>query len=98
MVTRLKSGIVKPKHHSYLTTKYPLLRAFVASLPSPAKNEPVSYHQASKDPHWCAAMQDEFNTLLSNQTWSLVPRHPSMNIVGSKWVYKIKEKPDGSIE
>uniref|UniRef100_A0A2N9GB17 Reverse transcriptase Ty1/copia-type domain-containing protein n=1 Tax=Fagus sylvatica TaxID=28930 RepID=A0A2N9GB17_FAGSY len=68
MVTRLKSGIVKPKHHSYLTTKYPLLQAFVASLPSPAKNEPVSYHQASKDPHWCAAMQDEFNTLLSNQT------------------------------
>uniref|UniRef100_A0A2N9IIX6 Integrase catalytic domain-containing protein n=1 Tax=Fagus sylvatica TaxID=28930 RepID=A0A2N9IIX6_FAGSY len=51
MVTRLKSGIVKPKYHSYLTTKYSLPQAFVASLPSPAKNEPVTYHQASKDPH-----------------------------------------------
>ena len=98
MVTRLKNGIVKPKPCSYLTTKYPIPQAFVASLPSPNTTEPSTYHQASKDPTWCAAMQDKFNALISNGTWSLVPRNPSMNIIGSKWVYKIKEKPDGSIE
>jgi hypothetical protein len=27
-----------------------------------------------------------------------VPFHPSMNVVGSRWVYKIKHRSDGSIE
>lgn len=31
-------------------------------------------------------------------TWTLVPYHPSMNVLPNKWVYKIKRKSDGSIE
>ena len=42
-------------------------------------------------------MSDEYSALLSNQTWSLVPRHPAQNIIGCKWVYKIKRNPDGSL-
>lgn len=43
-------------------------------------------------------MLDEFNALLKNRTWSLVPYNPKMNVVGWLWVYKMKEKSDGSIE
>jgi hypothetical protein len=43
-------------------------------------------------------MRDEIQALRSNNTWSLVPFHPSMNVVGSRWVYKIKRHVDGSIE
>ncbi|KAJ3676869.1 hypothetical protein LUZ60_002593 [Juncus effusus] len=43
-------------------------------------------------------MENEFNALLANQTWDLIPSHSSQNIVGCKWVFKIKKNADGSIE
>ena len=43
-------------------------------------------------------METEMNALLKNKTWSLVPYHPTMNLVGCKWVFKLKHKPDGSVD
>ncbi|CAL8106349.1 unnamed protein product [Prunus armeniaca] len=43
-------------------------------------------------------MKDEYDALLRNQTWSLVPATSRMNIVGCKWVFKVKRKADGSID
>ena len=43
-------------------------------------------------------MCDEIAALRENRTWSLVSFHPSMNVVGSRWVYRIKRRVDGSIE
>lgn len=35
---------------------------------------------------------------MTNATWDLVPRHSASSIVGCKWVFQIKRKPNGSIE
>jgi hypothetical protein len=43
-------------------------------------------------------MADEFHALIQNGTWTLVAPHPSMNIIGCKWVFRIKRKADGSID
>ena len=43
-------------------------------------------------------METEFWALQDNHTWQLVPRSPGTNIVSSKWVFKLKQKPDGSVE
>lgn len=47
---------------------------------------------------WKKAMQRDFQTLMSNKTWTLVPYQDQQNIVGSKWFFKIKYKSNGSIE
>lgn len=42
-------------------------------------------------------MQTEFNSLLKNGTWNLTSLPPHRQAIGCKWIYKVKENPDGSI-
>ena len=43
-------------------------------------------------------MESEMKSLKENETWDLVPRPSGKNIVGSRWVFKIKHNSDGSIQ
>ena len=47
---------------------------------------------------WQQAMDREINSLKSVGTWIDVPRPTDKNIIGSKWVFHIKRKADGTIE
>ena len=49
-------------------------------------------------PRWKEAMNRELATLERAGTWETVPRPPNTNVVGSKWVFRIKRKADGTIE
>lgn len=85
MQTQLKSDISKPRQ--------------LLNINHSLSNEVLTCaSKAVKYPRWKLAMADEYNALLYNRTWELVPSHPYMKVVGSKWVFKIKEKLDGSIE
>lgn len=44
------------------------------------------------------AMDAEFNALLHNQTRRLVPLSPGMNVMGYKWVFRVKRKVDRTIQ
>lgn len=43
-------------------------------------------------------MNSEFDALLKNNTWRLVPSSQAHNLVGCKWVFRIKRKADRSID
>lgn len=43
-------------------------------------------------------MSTEFSALLDNGTWDVVSLDSSSNVIGYKWVFHIKHKPDGSID
>jgi hypothetical protein len=97
MQTRGKDNISKPKVFFPGIIKYPLPKALLATTDQESP-EPTSYTAASKHPAWRAAMNTEFIALLHNGTWKLVPLKPTMNLVGCKWVFRIKRKADGSTD
>lgn len=43
-------------------------------------------------------MLNEYNAFLANQTWDLALTSSEHNIVGCKWVFRIKRSPDDTVE
>lgn len=86
MVTRGKARIFKPKAWLTKTTR------------DWALTEPTRVTDAVKTPEWKSAMDCEYDALLRNKTWCLVPPSPKMNVVGNKWIFRIKRNADGSIQ
>ncbi|GKE91152.1 ribonuclease H-like domain-containing protein [Tanacetum coccineum] len=84
MVTRSQAGIVKPTDRLSLHT-------------SPLSPIPKSPFLALKDPNWSNAMHDEYNALVKNGTWILVPRPSNVNLVRSMWLFKHKFHADGTL-
>ncbi|GJY72602.1 ribonuclease H-like domain-containing protein [Tanacetum coccineum] len=84
MVTRSKVGIVKsnPKFSMHVSTTSPVPRSHIHAL---------------HDPNWKHAMLDEYNALITNGTWVLVPRPQNVNVVRSMWLFKHKFHADGSL-
>lgn len=91
MRTRSKSGFGLPARRLNLT-------ATTSSTSSPPISPlPSSYKVALLDPNWFQAMKDEYDALLHNQTWSLIPRPSGANVVSGKWVFRHKFNSDGSL-
>lgn len=78
-------GIYKPE--TLLTTCYALPLALQAAL---GQKETTCYSQVVKSPEWRAAIAVECEALVKQGTWSLVLATSSQNIVGCKWVFKLK--------
>ncbi|GAA0143817.1 hypothetical protein LIER_04412 [Lithospermum erythrorhizon] len=43
-------------------------------------------------------MSAEYTALMHNQTWDLVPPDSTPNLIGCKWIFRVKLHPDGTIE
>jgi hypothetical protein len=43
-------------------------------------------------------MMEEYQSIMKNDVWEVVPRPEGKSVVTSKWIYKIKHVADGNIE
>lgn len=61
-------------------------------------DEPKSFVQAVQDKNWRQAIKNEIHALEKNTMWNLEELLEGKRAIDSKWVYKIKYKPNGEIE
>ena len=62
---------------------------------------PNSLREAENSPfaeNWRDARQAELDRLAEMGTWELVDPPPGANILGTKWVFALKRRPDGTLE
>ena len=62
--------------------------------------EPSSVEEALSGPDsakWKEAMQHETESIASNNVWTLVESPKDRKLISSKWVFKRKIGPDGSV-
>jgi hypothetical protein len=60
--------------------------------------EPATFEEAISQQVWKDAMVEEYDSIMKNDVWDVVPRPEGKPVVSSKWIYKIKHSADGRIE
>ena len=72
--------------------------SYVALLSNIIDAKPSSFEEAVEKKVWKDAMHEEYQSIMKNDVWDVVPRPEGKSVVTSKWIYKIKHAADGSIE
>ena len=61
-------------------------------------HDPKTFAEASGNLDWNAAMDEEYHSLMENDTWDLVPLPKGIKLVRCKWVYRTMYASYGSFE
>jgi hypothetical protein len=62
------------------------------------EKELTCFEEAIQKKEWEDAMTEEYQSIMKNDVWEIVPRPKSKDVVYSKCLFKIKHAADGSIE
>lgn len=49
-------------------------------------------------PQWRSAAQAEYDALMKNCTWELVPRQTNMKVLRNRWVFRVKYLANGEVD
>ena len=60
--------------------------------------EPTSYEKVAHNKEWVQSMMEEYQSIMKNGVWDIVPKLENKSVVSSKWIYKIKHVVNGSFE
>jgi len=71
-------------------------RTSVAFLEEPQNIEEALTCENTMD--WECVMQEEYDSLMTNNTWTLVPLPTGRKPISYKWVFKIKQGTNGEVE
>lgn len=61
-------------------------------------DDPQKFSEAKWHPKWDCAMEEEYSSLMRNNTWDLYPLPKGRKMVWCWWLYRTKYAADGSID
>ena len=59
---------------------------------------PSYFEEAVQEATWVDSMVEEYDSIVRNSAWEIVPRPVGKSDVGSRWIYKVKQAANRSIE
>jgi hypothetical protein len=74
-----------------------LFSSYMALMCDLLEKEPTCFEEVIQKKEWADAMTEEYQSIIKNDVWEIVPRPKSKDVVSSKWLFKIKHVVDGSI-
>ena len=92
---------VRPVRKRKLPTRYRDEECLAVNSLTANIDEPESVKEAlsgEMSKNWEEAMNNENKSLLTNGTWDLVPLPKGANVLGSRWVFKVKRDEDGEVD
>ena len=60
--------------------------------------EPKCFEEEIKQKDWVDSMVQEYQSIIKNDVWEIVPRPKDKSVVSPKWIFKTKHSTDGSIQ
>jgi hypothetical protein len=72
--------------------------SYMALMCDLLEEEPTCFEEAIQRKEWVDAMTEEYQSIMKNEVWEIVPRPKNKDVVSSRWLFKIKHPAGGSIE
>jgi hypothetical protein len=72
--------------------------SYIAMVSSIWESELSTFEEATSRQIWRDSMMEEYNSIMKNNVWEVVPRPEGKLVVTSRWLYKLKYVVYGSIE
>jgi len=62
------------------------------------ETKPSSFEEAMQQTIWVDAMVEEYDSIVWKSVLDVVPRPENKSVVSSRWLYKVKQATNGSVE
>eukprot|EP00253_Pinus_taeda_P007436 PITA_07436 len=96
--TRYAAGALASDPTDQRRTRFQFNRASFLLAQASTNYNLDTFAEASGHSDWDTTMNEEYRSLLANDTWDLVPLPKGRKLVRCKWVYRTKYGPDGKVD
>eukprot|EP00253_Pinus_taeda_P009800 PITA_09800 len=72
--------------------------SYMALMSESVEVEPSSFEEAGQQTIWDDSMVEKYDAIIRNSVWNEVPRPTNKSVVSSRWLYKVNQAADGSVE